>query len=175
MERQMVSIVKATENDFKLLANLGRQTFIESHGNCAEKSDVDSYVIEKYSYNVFEKELADPNNIYHLVYYKGQPAGYSKIILNNSHPDIRQPNVTKLERLYLLKDFYKLKLGFGLFNFNVELSKNNNQAGIWLFVWKENERAVNFYRKTGFEIIGSYDFKISETHSNPNHHMFLKY
>lgn len=90
-------------------------------------------------------------------------------------PHIQIENVTKLERLYLLKEFYSLKLGLELFNFNLELSKQNNQAGMWLFVWKENQRAVSFYKKTGFKIIGNYDFKLTETHSNPNHQMLLMY
>ncbi len=46
---------------------------------------------------------------------------------------------------------------------------------MWLFVWKENQRAVNFYDKAGFKIIGNYEFKLSKTHSNPNYQMFLKY
>ena len=58
---------------------------------------------------------------------------------------------------------------------DIDLSKQNNQAGMWLYVWKENERAVNFYIKNEFVITGSFDFKISDTHSNPNHLMFLKY
>jgi ribosomal protein S18 acetylase RimI-like enzyme len=84
-------------------------------------------------------------------------------------------NVTKLERLYVLKEFHHLKLGLELFNFNVELSKKNNQAGMWLFVWTENLKAINFYKKAGFNIVGKYNFKISETHSNPNHQMLLLY
>jgi diamine N-acetyltransferase len=80
-----------------------------------------------------------------------------------------------MERLYLLKQFYNLKLGAALLHFNIDLSKRNNQAGMWLFTWKENMRAVNFYQKNGFVIIGSHDFKISETHSNPNHLMLLRF
>ena len=171
----MISIVRATIDDFKLLADIGKETFIESHGECAERSDVDTYVNETYSYKLFHEELSNVNNIYHIIYHGVQPAGYSKIIMNSPHPNIQVQNVTKLERLYLLKDFYKLRSGLKLFNFNVELSKKNNQSGIWLFVWKENHRAVSFYIQNGFKIIGSYDFKITETHSNSNHQMFLKY
>jgi ribosomal protein S18 acetylase RimI-like enzyme len=80
-----------------------------------------------------------------------------------------------LERLYLLKEFHNLKLGFKLLTFNIELTKKNNQAGIWLYVWKENHGAVSFYKKNGFIVIGSYDFNLTETYSNPNHQMFLKY
>jgi ribosomal protein S18 acetylase RimI-like enzyme len=91
------------------------------------------------------------------------------------YPDSKIKNLAKLERIYLLKEFYDLKLGSALFNFNVDLSKQNNQMGMWLFVWKQNLRAVNFYKKNRFAIIGSYNFKISETHSNPNYQMFLKF
>ena len=70
---------------------------------------------------------------------------------------------------------HQRKLGYQLFDFNVNLSKEHNQNGMWLFVWIENKRAVSFYEKTGFKIIGSHDFFLSKTHSNPNHQMLLDY
>ena len=62
-----------------------------------------------------------------------------------------------------------------LFKFNMEFAKQNNQKGIWLAVWIENKRAINFYLKMGFKKVGKFDFKISETHSNPNHILYLKF
>jgi len=171
----MVSIVKAKQEDFQLMTEIGKATFLESHGHSASEADINQYVSEKYNHEVFRKELSDPQNFYHIIYYQQQTAGFSKIIFNTPHSNIKEENVTKLERIYLLKEFYSLKLGAELLKFNIELSKQKNQAGIWLFVWKENPRAVNFYKKAGFDIIGSYDFKLTETHSNPNHQMFLRY
>ena len=171
----MISIVKAKEEDYQLLTEIGKATFLESHGHSASKANIDQYVSEKYNHDAFRYELSDPQNIYHIIYYKQQPAGYSKIIFNAPHSNIKEGNVTKLERIYLLKEFYSLKLGAELLKFNIELSRQNKQAGMWLFVWKENPRALNFYKKAGFEVIGSYDFKLTETHSNPNHQMYLKY
>jgi diamine N-acetyltransferase len=170
----MTSILRAKVKEFHLLAEIGRTSFIESHGNSADADDINRYLHEKYNDEVIKDELADPKNIYHILYHQDQPAGYSKIIMNTPHPAIPGKNVTKLERLYLLKEFYGLKLGNQLFIRNLELCQNNNQAGIWLFVWKENHRATSFYKKKGFKIIGSYDFQLTETHSNPNHHMFLE-
>lgn len=175
IKNEMISIDKAKAEDFQLLADIAKISFWESHGNSASEADINSYINEKYNYDVFKQELNDPKSIYHIIYYNGQPAGYSKIFLNVRHSNIQMEKVTKLDRFYLLKEFYGLKLGLELFNFNIELSKQNNQDGMWLFVWKENHRAVSFYNKTGFKIIGSYDFKISETHSNPNHQMLLTY
>jgi ribosomal protein S18 acetylase RimI-like enzyme len=171
----MGSIVKAAVQDIPLLSEIATISFIESHGNSAEAKDIDNYVTEKYSVSAFREELSEEKNIYHIIYHNGRAAGYSKIVFNTPFSDSMIKNIAKLERLYLLKNFYDLKLGAVLFQFNVDLSKKNNQAGIWLYTWKENHRAINFYKKYGFEIIGSYDFAISATHSNPNHQMFLKF
>jgi len=171
----MVSIIKANENDFQLLSQLAKTTFIESHGSSASQEDINSYISEKYNEAVFKEELSDPKNIYHIIYYQEQPAGYSKLIFDAAYAGAEIKNIAKLERIYLLKECYDLKLGKELFLFNTSLAKQNQQAGIWLFVWKENHRAVAFYKKNGFVIIGSHDFKISETHANPNHQMWLRF
>jgi len=172
---EMITIVKASINDSETLSILGKQTFIESHGLSAPKKDVANYVSSKLTTKVFEVELCDINNIFHIAYFNNKPIGYSKIIYNNLQENIPLKSITKLERLYVLQEFHHLKLGLELFKFNIKLSKENHQIGMWLFVWVENQKAINFYRKAGFEIVGKYDFKISETHSNPNHQMLLLY
>jgi ribosomal protein S18 acetylase RimI-like enzyme len=171
----MVTIIQAKPENAKLLSEIGKTSFIESHGTSAAPIDIDKYVDQKFTIEMFEKEICDSNNQFYIIYYNNRPVGYSKMIFNSPHPTISQQNVTKLERLYLLKEVYNLKLGYKLFEFNYELSRQNLQYGMWLFVWTENKRAITFYEKTGFTIIGSHNFQISENHSNPNHQMFLVY
>lgn len=171
----ITSIVRAEGKQAQLLSEIATLTFLESHGNSAKTEDIQKYVTEKYNTVVIKKELRDKKNIYCIIYYKEQPVGYSKIIFNTPYTTSRIKGIAKLERLYILKELYDLKLGSKLFQFNLDLAKENYQEGIWLFVWKENHRAINFYKKKRFLIIGSHDFKISDTHSNPNHLMFLRF
>lgn len=170
-----ISITRATIKDVQTLADLGNKTFVESHGHSASESDIWDYVNEKFSLEACESELQEPNNIYHLIYCDGLPVGYSKIVLNYPSLNVHSANVAKLERIYLLSDYHGLGIGEKLFEFNLDLSLNHNQSGMWLFVWTENKRAIHFYTKLGFTIVGSHDFPISKTHSNPNHQMFLKF
>ena len=170
----MISIVRGNENDYELIADIGKVSFIESHGNSATQADIDFYVKRKFTLNAVKKELSNPENIFHVVYYNGEAAGYSKIIFNNPYQNSPNKNIAKLERLYLLQKFYDFKLGFQLLNLNIDLAKQHNQYSIWLVVWTGNERAVKFYQKTGFEIVGHNFFKISESHSNPNYEMEKK-
>jgi diamine N-acetyltransferase len=171
----MITIEKASIADAEILANTAIETFLETHQEGVPADALQYYLSTKLTLHTIEAELNDPENIFHIVYYNGQPAGYSKIILNKSYPAIESAAVTKLERIYLLKKFFDLKLGAALFVHNANLSKKENQEGIWLYVWKINDRAIKFYTKAGFTIVGSENFKISETHSNPNHIMYLKY
>lgn len=169
----MISIIKATEKDSELLSALGKQTFLESHGHSAPEKDISNYIARTYTQEIVRADLADPKNIYHLIYLDEEPAGYSKIIFNTPHPDIPVQNITKLDRIYLLKKHHGSGAAAALLQFNIQLAKQNDQQGLWLYTWKENHRAIHFYTKRGFTIIGSHDFKLSETHSNPNHLMVL--
>lgn len=171
----MINIIKAEIKHAALIAQIGEKTFWESHGVSASKANITEFVSKKYTKETIEKELVNPNNLYYLIYYDNKIAGFSKIVLNTPNGNIPFKNVTKLDRFYLLKAFYGQKLGQILFDFNVELSRKNQQNGIWLAVWVENKRAINFYQKAGFKVVGKYDFQISKTHSNPNHIMYLTY
>jgi ribosomal protein S18 acetylase RimI-like enzyme len=172
----MTSIfLKATLIDAYLLYKIGTTSFLESHGHSASKKDIKNYVASKFSVSEFERELKNPKNHYYIMFFGEEPVGYSKIVFNVLNANITLTNATKLERLYVLQKYHNLKLGLELFNFNVSLSKQENQAGMWLYTWVENHKAIKFYNKAGFKVVGEYNFKISDTHYNPNHQMLLKY
>lgn len=171
----MALIKKAAEQDAAVLSAIGKRSLIELHGHSAAAEVMNEYVSNSFSLATCQEELGNPGHVYHIIYHNEQPAGYSKIIYNTPHPNVPVQQVTKLERLYLLQEFYSLKLGYELFQFNVDLSKKEGQAGMWLYVWKENHRAINFYTKNGFTIVGDGFFRLTDTHSNPNHVMFLAY
>lgn len=171
----MIKIIKAEIEHCELLIKVGKDAFVESHGQSASKEDIDTFISKAYNIETVSKELLNPNIQYHIIYFNDMVAGYSKIEFNVPNVNVEPKNITKLDRLYLLKGFYGKKLGAKLFDFNIELSKKNQQKGVWLAVWIENQRAIKFYDKAGFTIVGKYDFQISETHSNPNHIMYLAY
>jgi ribosomal protein S18 acetylase RimI-like enzyme len=168
-------ITKAIPDDAKQLAPVAKEAFLTAHGHSASKEDIANYVAANFSEENFIEELSNPDNHYYMIYYNDEIAGYSKITFNTLNKDIASKNATYMSRLYLLKEFYGLNLGKELFDFNIEFSKQHKQQGIWLAVWIENKRAINFYTKMGFDIVGEYDFKISDTHTNPNHIMYLEY
>ena len=117
----MISVVKANENDFHLLSSIATLTFIESHGSSAKPTDINYYISQKYSDDIFKSELLDKKNNYHIIYYNNRVAGYSNIILNSPHTKSKMADIAKLERIYILKEFYNLKLGLQLLQFNINI------------------------------------------------------
>ncbi len=171
----MTTIRKATPQDAAALATLSVASFLPAHGHSAPKKEIDSYVTSHFTVARFEEELSHPNYTYYLFFSSGTLAGYSKVIFNTPHPNVTEPAITKMERLYMLEAYYGKGFGQQLFDFNIQLAKKAGQKGIWLAVWTENHRAIAFYTKMGFTRVGSYDFKISAKHSNPNHIMYLAF
>lgn len=171
----MISIIKATQRDCHSIASIGKIAVAESHRDSCSAEDMQAFLERNYDCDTIKEELNDINTIYHIVTYHDKPVGFSKIILDAKHPDIVAENVTKLDRIYLLKEYYGLKVGLALLNFNFDLARKNKQSGMWLYTWIGNLRAINFYLKAGFIIIGSYKFYVTKTHYDLSHHMFLDF
>jgi ribosomal protein S18 acetylase RimI-like enzyme len=171
----MVSIVKLTNADAAILSNIGGKSLIESHGHSAPPEVMQEYVANSFSLQACREELEDEKNIFYALYYNDEPAGYYKIILDKPHPAVSMPSVTYMERLYLLNSFYDLKLGQQLMQHALHLSKAAGEKGMWLTVWKKNERALRFYQKHRFGVAGEGTFRLTGTHVNPTWVMLLTY
>lgn len=49
-----------------------------------------------------------------------------------------------------------------LINKCLEEVKSMKKKTVWLGVWENNHNALKFYKKFGFDIVGSYIFKLGE-------------
>lgn len=170
----MIHIRKASIQDAKILTEVGFHSFKSAHGHSAPKKDIDEYMSLNFNETTFTKELSEEKNYFYLISYNEKVVGYTLLIFNKNESQILVKNSAYLSRIYLLEEFYGLGLGKHLFDFIKKVCIEKQQSGIWLNVWVENLRAINFYKKQGFEIVGKSKYQISATHSNPNHVMFLQ-
>lgn len=171
----MIAIKRATPADCAVIAAIGLVAVEAAHRDSSPAKDLQDYLAKNYTDEAIREELSHPEYVYHIIYVDDEPAGFSKIQFNAAHPAIAAKNVTKLDRIYLLSKFFDKKLGGELLQFNIDLCKQHQQSGIWLYTWTGNHRAIQFYLRKGFVNIGSHQFKVSETHSNLNHHLLLSF
>ena len=55
-----------------------------------------------------------------------------------------------------------MKIGFGLRDALLKKAKELSFDQVWLSVLHSNERAINFYKNSGFGQIGNHDFQIGK-------------
>lgn len=171
--QESIHIRKCEARDTELITNLAVQTFKESHGHSAPKEDIENYLSKAFTQSSISQELSDAKNVFHLLYLGDIPIGYSKLKLDTAIVKEGHTALGKLERIYVLSEFHGLGFGKKLMDHAINLAKEKDQKGMWLYTWTENQQAIDFYLRYGFEIIGKYDFRISATHVNPNHQMLL--
>lgn len=171
----MISIVRLTPADAQMLSAMGGTSLLQSHGHSAPAEIMQAYVDNNFNVEACLAELSDEANIFYAAYYNGAPAGYFKTTHHVPHKLIDTQAVTKLSRLYVLSEYFNHKLGQPLLHKAIEISKAAGDEGMWLNVWKENPRAIRFYEKQGFKIVGESLFVLTETHANPNWVMLLQY
>ena len=164
MSREVnVLIRKASSQDADIISQLGRTTFGETFGHLfRDPNDLSDYYKRTFSKDKIERSLQKDINIYWLAFADSQPVGYAKLKLHSPSSFLNETNICQLQKIYVLKDFLSLRIGLKLQNELMDEAKASGSSYIWLSVLKENERAIQFYLKNGFEKIGDHDFSIGK-------------
>ena len=153
----------AKKEDAAVIALLGRVTFTETFGDLFnDQQDLPDYFDSTFSVAKIENSISNSNNIYWIAFVDRLPVGYAKLKLNSKSEFIQEAQTCQLQKIYVLKDYQALKIGFELQNSLLKFAKEKSCHQIWLSVLNSNERAINFYLKNGFTHIGNHDFQIGK-------------
>ncbi len=66
----------------------------------------------------------------------------------------------ELVRFYLLQEWIGKGFGARLMQACVDEGQRRGADVIWLGVWEHNARAIAFYQKWGFAIVGTHNFQL---------------
>ena len=158
-----IEIRLAKKEDAQCIALLGRITFTETFGHFfRDQKDLIDYYNSTFSVQKIEDGIKKPNNIFWIAFINRLPVGYAKLKLYSNSEFIESKDVCQLQKIYVLKDFLSMKIGFELQDHLLKKAKELNFKKVWLSVLNSNERAINFYKKNGFEKIGNHDFQIGK-------------
>ncbi len=155
-------ITKAEITDAPLLTSLGITTFLEAFAADNRKEDMDKYIAEEMNIGKITEELNDKENLFFLAWWNDVLVGYSNMRAIKIPEQLKGRKPIELERLYVLKEHHEKKIGAALLNTCLTHAITHKFDTIWLGVWEHNYRAVNFYKKWGFEFFGSHHFKLGD-------------
>jgi ribosomal protein S18 acetylase RimI-like enzyme len=145
-----IKIDQINNSQIDALQQIGRQTFAETFTESNTAANMAKYLEEAYSYEKLSTELNNPNSFFYFAMLDEKVIGYLKLNKGSSQTELKDNNALEIERIYVLKEFHGKKVGQLLFDKAMTIAKEQHVAYVWLGVWEENKRALQFYTKNGF-------------------------
>jgi ribosomal protein S18 acetylase RimI-like enzyme len=152
-----IEIIQIDASKAQVLSDLAKKIYIPHYPYLWEEGVVDWYINE-YAYPVFkiEAELKDPNNLHFIAFLNKEAIGYLKININTAAKSFDPITTLELERIYIDINCIQKGVGSQLMNFVKQLALKYNKKEIVLKAMDSAEKALQFYKKNGFEIKGSF-------------------
>jgi ribosomal protein S18 acetylase RimI-like enzyme len=155
-----IDIKKVSVNEVAKLQKIGRQTFLETFSTVNTAENMKKYLEEDLSIEKLTSELNAISSEFYFVLLNNSIIGYLKLNFGQSQTELKDDKGLEIERIYVLKEFHGKNVGQLLYEKAIQIAHQMNAAYVWLGVWEENPRAINFYKKNGFIEFDKHIFKL---------------
>ena len=155
-----IEIKKVILNDIDQLQEIGRKTFHETFSAGNTEENMRKYLDEGFSIEKLTTELNDKNAEFYFAALDSKVIGYLKLNFGQSQTELKDGRALEIERIYVLKDFHGKAVGQLLYERAIQVARETKADYVWLGVWEENPRAINFYKKNGFVEFDKHIFKL---------------
>ena len=161
-----MNIRYATIADAKMLAELGAKTFRDTFARDNTPEDIDAYLEASFSPDIQHRELSEPDVIFLIVEFEGKPIGYAQLVMNSKDQSIKRFRPLEIRRIYASQEYLGKGVGKELMKATIEEGRRRGCDCVWLGVWEKNQRAIDFYKKWGFRVVGSHTFALGRDRQN---------
>ncbi|KMQ64584.1 hypothetical protein ACM46_10020 [Chryseobacterium angstadtii] len=159
----MIQIRTATIEDAQHIALLGRITFTETFSEYfRDPQDLFDYYERTFDVSKIRESLQKDNSRYWIAYWNELPVGYAKLKIHSDTESLPTGQASQLQKIYVLKEFLDKKIGKQLMDQLMTYFTESAKSHIWLAVLKSNDRAVQFYYRNGFKVVGEHLFRIGK-------------
>lgn len=162
MDQSNIIIKKVQTDDISQLQLIGRQTFYETFAAGNTEENMRKYLEEGFSEEKLQTELTDKNAEIYFAILEEEIIGYLKVNYGQSQTELKDDKALEIERIYVLKAYHGKQVGQILYEKAISLAQKHNAEYVWLGVWEENPRAINFYKKNGFTEFDKHIFKLGD-------------
>jgi len=143
----------AQPDDIGILSRLGPETYRQHFGNLwVNEDELQQFLDHDFAPDVLSKTLIDEDICWLLAHDKGEAVGYAKMDYQQAMPNHGALGA-KLSKLYLVPEGGFRGWGQRMMVRIIAEAAAHKQPFLWLEVLEENERAINFYHRNGFQVI----------------------
>jgi ribosomal protein S18 acetylase RimI-like enzyme len=120
------------------------------------------YLENNFSKEQLSKEIEREHSVFYFAKLENAVIGYLKINYSGAQTELNDQKSLEVERIYIGKEYYGKGVGQLLLNFALQIAKQQQMDYVWLGVWEENHRAIQFYLKNGFITFDKHAFMLGE-------------
>lgn len=157
-----IKIKKVTSSDIEILQKIGRQTFFETFSQSNTEDNMKKYLEDGFSAKKLAVELAHKHSEFYFALDDQEAIGYLKLNTGDAQTEVQETESLEIERIYVLQNYHGKKVGQILYEKAIEVAIKRKSKYVWLGVWEENPRAINFYKKNGFEEFDKHVFILGD-------------
>ena len=151
---------KVTLADISQLQEIGRKTFFETFAAWNTEENMKNYLEEGFSIQKLTAELENENSEFYFAELDNNVIGYLKLNSGSSQTELKDTAALEIERIYVLKAYHGKAVGQMLYDKAMSIAKEKKVNYLWLGVWEENPRAIQFYKKNGFVEFDKHVFRL---------------
>ena len=158
---------RATTADALTLSTLATQVFLDTYATEGISNAIANEALQAFSPQAITRLLAEPGIALLVAECNHHLVGFAQVKLNTGHAMIEAADVAELQRLYIQERFTGLGMGYRLLQAAEQRAALEGASLLWATVWDGNERALAFYPRRGYALLGAptYTFQ-GETHGN---------
>jgi ribosomal protein S18 acetylase RimI-like enzyme len=166
MMKSTISIRAATAGDAEMLTELARRTFHDAFATMNSPENIEAYMSQNFTLQKFSAQLAASRVIFLIAEIEATPVAFAKLY-DGDAPDCVSGNAPiEIERFYVDRRFHGKGVAQTLMRSCFDRARQSGHETIYLGVWEKNHRAIAFYRKCGFDLVGSHVFQMGDEAQN---------
>lgn len=148
-------------SDSKKLSILFKQVYIQTYGTEGVSDEFANFITKQFSVERLEKLITEQRENLIVAEYNNNLVGAVEIEFNKACP-VNHIIGPELNKLYILEWFCGKGIGENLLKYAEKIILEKGQNLFWLWVLESNQRAINFYTKHQYKVIGNASFQMEK-------------
>jgi ribosomal protein S18 acetylase RimI-like enzyme len=161
-----IALRRASPADAARLAAFAATAFSDTFASQNRPEDMASYLGKAFSEELQRAELTDPACTVFLAERDGEIVGYAMVREGAAPSCVPDASAIEIARLYAGQRWIGAGIGALLMQRCLVEATSRGKRTIWLGVWERNVRAIAFYQRWHFAIVGSQSFQLGTDRQN---------
>ena len=159
------SIRACSPADADQLAALGARLFVEAYGPTHPEPELSAYLARSFDAEKIGRDLGSGDLWAHVV-EDASPAmiGYATLRASPNVPStVHAIRPLEIQRFYVDPSWHGLGVAQALMGECVAEAVRRRSDALWLSVWQKAPRPQAFYKRMGFQVVGTAEFYFGES------------